>query len=357
MFKRYCLCFIVLLSSFVNVSVASSDNPFAKNKSVNIGKDVSWDINKESVLATKSSGDGSGSYYHLQFNNKQLKLFVTSDAQGNDPKSFTQLEIKNVQIDGKQSSLFKWCLNNQQRHSRFLQQGLTVKKNACEVDGNTGSFVMHLNRDTLAALKSGKRMSIMIKPYRTPLNLKYDISDFDDMFLALNAKPAPVVVAQPVNDSSPMSNKKCWAGPPAKYKNIKSVEYDCDDAVAKNDAETWVIKLVNQQKTRDQKSAAEQAKVLAEKNKEKERSRLLAEKKKQKQQKQLAEKLKLDEAAQMEQAAIAASVAKQAQIGDEITQKMLKVCNKYWSKGEHRCYCQKFIEHAPSDIQANSSCK
>jgi len=354
MFKRYCVCFIVLFSVFINVSVASSDNPFAKNKSINIGKDVSWDINKESVLATKSSSDENGSYYHLQFNNKQLKLFVTSDAQGNNPKSFTQLEIKNVQIDGKQSSLFKWCLNNQQRHSRFLQQGLTVKKKACEVNGETGSFVMQLNRDTLAALKSGKRMSIMIKPYRTPLDLNYDISDFDDMFLVLNVKPAPVVAAQAVNNSAEKSNKKCWAGPPAKYKNIQSVEYDCGDTTAKNDAETWVIKLVNQQKAKDQKAAVAQAKILADKNKERERLRLLVEEKKKK---QLAEKLKLDEAAQIEQAAIAASLAKQAQIGDEITQKMLKVCDKYWSKGEHRCYCQRYIEHAPSNIKANSSCK
>ncbi len=353
MFKRFCLCFIVLLTVFANVSIANSNNPFAKNKSVNIGKDVNWNIDKESVLATKSSSDGNGSYYHLQFDNKQIKLFVSSDAQGASPKSFTQLEINNVQIDGKQSSLFKWCLNNQQRHSRFLQQGLTVKKNVCVVNGNTGSFVMRLNRDTLAELKNGKRLSIVIKPFRTPLDLNYDISDFDNMILALNAKPAAVFAAQAVNNAAANSNKKCWAGPPAKYKNIKSVEYDCSDATAKNDAETWVIKLVNQQKAKDQKVAAAQAKDLAEKNKERERLRLLAENKKQK---QLAEKLKLEEAVQIEQAAIAASVAKQAQIGDQITQKMLKVCDKHWSKGEHRCYCQKYIEHAPSNIQANSSC-
>jgi len=349
MFKQFCLYFIVLLSVSVNVSAANSNNPFAKNKSINIGKDISWSIDKELALAMKSSG-ADGSYYHLQFDNKRLKLFVSSDAQGESPKSFSQLEIKNVRIDGKQSSLFKWCLNNQQRHSRFLQQGLTVKKNVCEVDGNTGSFIMQLNRDTLAALKSGKRLSIMIKPYRTPLDLNYDISDFDDMFIALNAKPAAVVAAQPVNNESEKSSKKCWAGPPAQYKNIKSVEYNCDDATAKSDAEAWVIKLVKQQKAKDQKAAAAKAKALAEENKEK----ALAEEKKQK---QLAEKLKLEEAAQMEQAAIAASVAKQAQLGDEIAQKMLKVCDKYWSKGEHRCYCQKYIEHAPSEIQANSSCK
>ncbi|PCJ85413.1 MAG: hypothetical protein COA54_11190 [Thiotrichaceae bacterium] len=354
MFKRFFVCFIVLLSVFINTSTANSNNPFAKNKSVNIGKDVSWNIDKESVLATKSSSDGNGSYYHLQFNNKRLKLFVSSDAQGKIPKSFSQLEIRNVRIDGKQSSLFKWCLNNQQRHSRFLQQGLPVKNNVCEVDGDTASFVMQLNRDTLAALKGGKRLSIVVKPFRTPLDLNYDISDFDDMFLALNAKSVPVVAAQPANNSVAAINKKCWAGPPAKYKNIKSVEYDCGDASAKIDAETWVINLVNKQRAREQKVAAEQAKALAEKDKERQRLRVLAEDKKQK---QLAEKLKLEEAILLEEAAIAASAAKQSQLGDEITQKMLKLCDKYWSKGEHRCYCQKYIEHAPSSIQASSSCK
>ncbi|MBT8438921.1 MAG: hypothetical protein KJO91_04280, partial [Gammaproteobacteria bacterium] len=137
--------------------------------------------------------------------------------------------------------------------------------------------------------------------------------------------------------------KKCWAGPPAKYKNIKSVEYDCDDAASKLDAETWVTKLVNQEKAKEQKIAAE-----------KERQRKLAEEKKQK---ALAEKLKQEQLAKAEAAAIAASQAKQAQLGGEITQKMLSVCKKYWDKGEHRCYCQKYIEHAPSSIQANSTCE
>jgi len=359
MFKPFCLCLFVVFA--VSSNVLAANNPFAKNKSVNIGKDIGWNIDKESLLATKSASDDSGSYYHLQFDNKQLKLFISSDAQGDTPKTFTQLEIKEIKIDGKQSSLFQWCLNNQQRHSRFLQQGLTVKNNVCEVDGNAGTFVMHLNRDTLMSLKDGKRLSIMIKPYRTVLDLNYDISDFDDMLLALNAGAMPMAAAPSANrlvkktneKGVKKTNKKCWAGPPAKYTNIKSVEYDCTDAVAKSDAEAWVIKLVNKQKAKDKQVAATQAKVVAERNKERERLRVQAEKKKQV---QLAEQLKQEEALQVEQAALAASVVKQAQLNDEITQKMVKVCDRFWSKGEHRCYCQKYIEHAPSDIQANSSC-
>ena len=71
----------------------------------------------------------------------------------------------------------------------------------------------------------------------------------------------------------------------------------------------------------------------------------------------MAAQLKKEEALAAEAAAVAASQANQAQLGSEISQKMIKVCEKYWSKGEHRCYCQKYIQHAPSEIQASSTCQ
>jgi hypothetical protein len=344
MFKRLFVSALVLCTLSFNV-LARSDNPFAKNDTLNIGKDVAWNIDKEAVIATKSASDNKGAYYHLQFDNKQIKLIITSDAGGNSPKKFNQLEIKDIKIDGKQAPLFKWCLNNQQRHKRFLQQGLTVKKDVCVIDGTAGSFTMRLNKDTLVSLQEGSRMTIMLKPFRTPLELNYDISDFKDMYLAMNARPAPVVaVAAPATTQAVAKpKKKCWAGAPPEYKNIKSVEYDCDDASSRMKAETQVTSLVNQEKEKQRKLAAE-----------KERQRKLAEEKKQK---ELAAKLKEEERLQAEAAAIAASEAKQAQLDSEITQKMLSVCEKYWNKGEHRCYCEKYIEHAPSSIQASSTCK
>ena len=123
---------------------------------------------------------------------------------------------------------------------------------------------------------------------------------------------------------------------------MKSVEYDCDNAAEKKGAEARITKLVNQKKAKEHKLAAES-----------ERRRKLAEEKKQK---ELEEKLKQEELLQAEATAIAASEVKQAKIGGEIAQKMIKMCEKYWSKGEHRCYCQKYIEHAPAKIQANSTC-
>ena len=111
-----------------------------------------------------------------------------------------------------------------------------------------------------------------------------------------------------------------------------------------------MIKLVKQEKVKQQKLAA----IAAANTAERERQRKLVE---EKERKELVAKLEQEEKLQMEAAAIAASEIKQAQIGDEITQKMLKVCDRYWGKGEHRCYCQKYIEHAPASVQSSSTCE
>jgi len=338
MFKQLMASLLTLC--FLSFNVQAADNPFAKKDVLNVGKDVSWKIDKKAVLAVKSAGDDKGAFYHLTFDNRQIKLSISSDEAGAIPKKFNQLEVKNVKVDGKQSPLFKWCLNNQERHKRFLQQGLNVKKDICSIDGGVGTFIMRLNKDTLKSLQSGRRLTIILKPFRVQLALNYDISDFKDMYLALNAKSAPVVVAR---KAVAKPARKCWAGAPPQYSKIKSVEYDCNDSMAKRDAENGVMKLVNKEKEREKKLAAE-----------KEKQRKLVEEKKQK---EMAAKLKREEQLQREAAAIAASQAKQAEIGGEITMKMVKVCEKYWNKGEHRCYCQKYIKHAPKSIQASSTCE
>lgn len=338
MFSRFFVSLLML--SFFSLNVAAKEsNPFAKNESVDIGSDVGWKINKKATVATKTGSDGKGNYYHLQFNNKKIKLLVSSDAAGKSPKGFSQLEIKDVKVDGAQNQVFKWCLNNQEKHNRFLQQGLSVKKNICVVNGGGGSFTMSLNKDSLVSLQKGSRLSIMLKPYRTPLELNFDISDFNDMYTALNAKAAPVAAVAATSKAA-APKKKCKATAPAKYKNIKAIEYDCGNAAAKNKADSSVTKMVNQEKAKEQKLAAE-----------KEKQRKLVEEQK------LAEQVKQEELLRVEAAALAASEAKQAQIGGEITDKMVSMCKKYWDKGEHRCYCQKYIDSAPSEIQANSTCK
>jgi hypothetical protein len=349
MFNHLILSFFVLLFSF-NVSASSSFNNAAKNETLNIGKEISWKIDKKYVVAAKSASDKEGNYYHLQFDNKQLKLIISSDAKGEFPKKLNRLEIKDVKVDGKQNLLFKKCLANQQRHDRFLQQGLTVMDSPCIIDGDAGSFVMQLNKEALLALMNAKRLSIKFSFFRTQIVLNYDISDFEDMFLALNAEFESIaIVAAPKQTS-----KKCWAGPPAKYTYIRPAEYDCSDNVAKKEAEAGVIKRVRLEIAKEQKIAAIAAEKTAKKVAEKERRRKLAE---EKTRKALEMKLIQEKSLQIEAAAIAASEIKQVQLSYEATQRMLKLCNKIWRNGKHRCYCQKYIRFAPDNIQANSSCE
>ena len=352
MCNRFLTALFILCLFSLNISAKNSDDPFAKHQMLDVGLDVHWDIDKTAVLATKSVSDDRGVYYHLKFNNKQLELVVSSDAKGLSPKSFNNLEVKEFKIDGKQAPLFAWCLNNQQRHNRFLQQGLSVKKNICEIKGEAGRFVIHLNRDTLMALQKGHQLTVVIKPFRTPVELSYDISDFEEMTLALNARSKPIAKpAAAVNPAVGVSAQgvavsaaeKCWAKPPEKYKAIKAIEYSCVDAAAKLDAETGINNQVNQKIANDKALAAQRSAEI------------------EKQRKQAEEVARQEQAAKLKQveldAAVAASAAKQAEIGDDISNKMVAMCDKYWKKGEHRCYCQKYIEYAPDEIQKNSSCE
>jgi hypothetical protein len=325
---------------------ASANNPFAKSESLDIGKDVSWQLDKKAGVATKTKADKKGSYYHLKFDNKQLELLISSDAKGSSIKKYDQLDIKDVKIDGTRSVLFQWCLDNQESQDRFLQQGLKVRSDVCVSDGSKGSFVMRLDGGTLASLKNGRELTIVLKPFRTPLELHFDLADFKTMVSELNARPAPVVASiAPVSaiPAGAAPKKMCFSKPPAKYKSISSIEYNCVDNAAKRAADNKIDSQVKQQKSAEEK----QRKLAAEKKRQEQAAKLEQEKKRQ------AEAAAAAAAA----AAIAASEAKQAEIGGEITSKMVSMCEKYWNKGEHRCYCQKYIEYAPAEIQANSSCQ
>ncbi len=96
MLNRFSLSFIILCLFSFHVYAKGGNNPFAKNEVLNIGKEFSWNIDKQLVLATKSASDQKGNYYHLQYDNKQLKLIISSDAKGIVTKKFSQLEIKDA---------------------------------------------------------------------------------------------------------------------------------------------------------------------------------------------------------------------------------------------------------------------
>ena len=339
--------FFIALAAFclsASVIARSSDNPFEKGTSVNIGSDATWVITDKT--ATRSGSD-SGTFYHLLYDRKQLRLRITSSAEDSEAaaKHHDQFAVNDVLLDGKRLPVFQWCLNNQERHKRFLQQGLKVKKEVCKNRGEVGTFSMRLNVATLDMLKKGKKLTYDLKPYRSDVEVTFDISDFSDVVAKLNTREAPVV-AKPALKSAPVviatPVKKCKASPPTDFAEVKAVEYNCEDAAAKTKATASVDAAVSKESERREIVAAEN-----------EKKRLAAEKAK-------ADKLAAQKVAEenlaAEQAMLAASAAQQQAISSKIAVKMIAVCQKKWDKGEHRCYCEKYIDHAPKAIQESSTC-
>ena len=336
------MVFVALFAYLPAVTLAS-DNPFAKEVAINIGSDKEWVIKEKT--ATRSGSD-SGDYYHLFFDRKQLRLRITDGVEDSEAtaKKYQQFKIEDVQVDGKRLSVFQWCLNNQQKHSRFLQQGLKVKKDVCSNQGNKGAFVMRLNAKALKVLNSAKELSFKLKPFRTSVVVNFDISDFSAVMAKLSTKPESAQIAK-VNAVAKevVEIKKCNATPPKGFAAIKPVEYNCNDAAAKFQADANVEKQVTEERKHKAKLAAER---------ERKRKVAAAAKKAE----ELAAKKVEQEKMLAEQAALAETAASRRVVNDDITNKMLAVCQKTWAKGKHRCYCEKFIEHAPAGIESDASC-
>lgn len=309
----------VLMVLFMCSPALANDNPFDKGVKVEIGSDNKWQIKNKT--ATRS-GSYSGDFYHFSYDRKQLRLRITSGAEDSEAsaREYPQLAVEDVQIDGKRLPLFKWCLANQQKHTRFLQRGLKVKQGVCSNEGNKGTFIMRLNAATLEALNKGQTLSFMIKPFRSSITVSFDISDFSRMMAKLSGKVKSVKkVSKKV-----VTAEMCKANPPAGFSRIKSVEYDCKDATAKAKAKASIKAMVEKE---SKKKATEVAKKQAAK-----------------------------ESLAAEQAALAETEASKQEMNNEITNKMLAVCMKKWASGEHRCYCEKFIKHAPASIESDPSC-
>ena len=342
---------LVLVST--QLSARSDLNPFSKSLDISFGASVLWKYNDDVAVKSALDNKDAGTYYHLQFDGKSINLMLSESSTDNpsSAKHYDQFAVEDVQIDGQRLPLFQWCLSHQDRHARFLQQGLSVQKNICENNGARGTFSMRLNQDTLDALQAGERLTFVIRPFRTTITVNYDLSDFPEMVAILASKnapaplpapkvakavvaPAPVVVAPVV--------RKCVLEPPAGFETIKKLEYNCNSQSGKARANNNMIALVSKERERRKNIELE-----------KERKRLaeVAAAKKAE-----TERLKLEQKKKEEEAAIAASKLKQQEINAEITAKMLGVCGKMWSKGEHRCYCEKYIDQAPREIQASSNC-
>jgi hypothetical protein len=342
--------FICLAILFTSSQVAAiSPNPFDKTIVVTASHDVTWKFGEQT--ATKSVKGADGTWYHLFYDGLLLRLRLTGSSHDSQyaAKQFEDFAVLDVKVDGKRLDVFQWCLNNQEKHNRFLQQDLAVKKEVCQNLGAQGSYVMRLTKETIDALDKGNNIEFELKPFRTKVLVKFSIDDFykaNNEFkkqyeakLAAsrpNTEQAPVAPVVSVAAPKQKAKAKCKIGPPRGFSEVKTISYDCNDIAAKNSARASVDSEVN--KIREQRNKAEA---------EAERKRKEAE----------AARLAREEALRKEQEALAASAAVQAELSSEIAIKMIAVCEKKWAEGEHRCYCEKYIKYAPASIKANSSCK
>lgn len=305
----------VLMVLFLCSPALANDNPFDKGVKVEIGSDNKWQI--KGKTATRS-GSYSGDFYHFSYDRKQMRLRITSGAEDSEAsaREYPQLAVEDVQIDGKRLPLFKWCLANQQKQARFLQQGLKVKQGVCSNEGKKGAFVMRLNAATLEALNKGQTLSFMIKPFRSSITVNFDISDFSAVMAKLSGKVKSVQKAS----NKVVAVEMCKANPPTGFTRIKSVKYACKDATAKAKAKASIKAMVEKESKKKAATKAAEEKRAA------------------------------------ELAALAETEASKQEMNSDITNKMLAVCMKKWEAGEHRCYCEKFIKHAPVGIESDPSC-
>jgi hypothetical protein len=346
---RTFICLAILITS--SQVIAKSDNPFDKTIVVTAGHDVVWQFGDQT--ATKSVQATDGTWYHLFYDGMRLRLRLTGSRQDSQyaARQFEEFGVYDVKIDGNRLDVFQWCLNNQERHNRFLQQGLTVKKEVCQNLGEQGTFLMRLTKETIDSLDAGNVIEYELKPYRTTVRVKFSIDDFykvnNEFTKQYEAKLAasrpkvepatvPIVPAVIAVAPKPKPKAKCKLAPPEGFSEVKTISYDCDDVTARDSARASVDSKVNSIREQRNRAAAEAER----KRKESEAARLVKQ-----------------EALKKEQEALAASAAIQAELSTDIAIKMIAVCEKMWAQGEHRCYCEKYIEYAPAGIKANSTCR
>ena len=341
MHKTKILLLSLLLVSTQTFAVGDA-NPFNRSVKTTIGTNVSWQYKNDTAVKTARDSLDSDTYYHLMFDGKSLRLRLGSGKTDTpeNARHFEQFAVNDVKIDDRRIPLFQWCLDHQERQSRFLQQGLAVEKNVCENRGENGLFTMTLNQKTIDALKSGKTLSFVIKPFRTTNIINVSLADFSNVVARVTRQQTP---AKPVANASASTATAsvCTVKPPMGFETIKPVQYPCNSVVD----ETHAHKTMNEQ--------VSQVRKKREAEKEKKRK---AEIEKKKKEEEARKQLELKQ--QREAAAIAASKLKQQELSKEIATKMLSMCKSAWSRGENRCYCEKYIDQAPANIKAMpSACK
>ncbi len=351
-YSKFLALACVLVLSF-RAEAVSGGNPFDKRTRIFAGAGMDWTLVDEELR--KSSANEAGTYYHLFISDDELRLRLSATSDPEQRRAYKSLAIEDLKVDGKRLPIFQWCLNNQPGNDRFLQQGLSVSQDICDNRGAEGEFILRLDDPTMQQLQQGKRLAFEIKPYRSRVEVNFNIADLaaaqaileaskappepPPVPASLMAAPKPTAPAVPVIKAEPV--KMCDARAPAGY-DISAESYVCNDPSDRIRAKKVITAAVNKEKARRAQVAQQQA----------ERKRAAEEAERARQQ-ALLEQQKAEAA---EAAAIAASELNQQAIQNQLTEKMLGVCNKMWARGKHRCYCQKYIEHAPPDIQSSSTC-
>jgi hypothetical protein len=197
---------------------------------------------------------------------------------------------------------------------------------------------MTLNQNTINALKHGKTLSIAIKPFRTTNIVNFSLTDFSSMVARVTPEQAPAKAVVKASASAATASI-CTVKPPMGFEIIKPIHYPCASVVDEDNAHKSMLAQVNQ------------AQKKLDKEKEDKRKAEIAKKKKDEETRQQLELQQKQEAA-----AIAASKLKREELSKEITSRMLAVCKKAWARGESRCYCEKYLDQAPANIQALPKC-
>lgn len=342
---------LVIISPLALASPALDS--YASPERVFAGAGNDWSVRGDKLA--KSSGDESGIWYHLQIGRDVMRLVMAGGPDIEDTRSFNALSIEDMKIDGKQPMVYKWCLKNQQQHHLYLQQGLDVKMGVCRISGTDGEFRVEVNHQTMAALEQGKRLSFTVRSEISTTEVNFDIENLADAFAVMELETLRAAIrgvspaAGPIDaivEESPSTMvveevvETCDIAPPADFTDLPEITYVCDDVADRKRAEQKMAIAVNTEKLIREQVAIEQQQVMAEAElKRKQEEALL---------------LKQEQAA--DASAIDAIEQNSVRIQGEIVQKMIGVCSKMWNQGRHRCYCEKYIKFAPTDIQSKSSC-
>lgn len=307
-------------------------NPFKKAKSYKFKNNIAWYLKEDSAVKSGTSKDGADTlYYHLNISKDRLRLRLgKNDPSGEleDTRSMGKLAIVDVKLDGKRLDKFQWCLDNQERPDKKLDQGAVVANDAC-VNAGGGDFIINLDEASRSILMSAQKIDFVVEPFGRPVNLSYTMAGFAGIMSQLDKpkpepkpvekKPEPkIVAAKPKPKPKPIPKKvvkMCSAEPPADFAGaIKSISYPCVNTARKAKAEAAIAASVEKEK---QKMAAELERI--------------------RQEEEAKKKALVNDKREIEWA------KKQADM-------WIKRCSKHWSKGTSPCFCEKYLDQAPEGV-------